>query len=326
MAAASDVSAADSKKRAAEEEVQVTEKKQKLAEDDLEDDSWADGIAAPEPKAGDSSAEKPVAATKAEEPAVAAAVAEKVSEEASQAGDAKAEAPAVSSEKPVVEATAAPAEAKATDAAAGDAAKPEQEAKAPDLDSLTVCVRSISWSVEEEQFELDFEDHGTIEELVFIGHKGMAFVTYTTKEGVDAALKMHGDEYWGRSLTVELSDRSKTPKGDGFEAFAKGFPATVKEEKVKAHFSACGEIIRLKIREGEEGKSKGSAFVTFQTQEALDKAVELDGGQFDNIDGSKIFIEAARGKGNDKGKGKGKDKGKGKGKGKGKKGKGKGKK
>jgi len=326
MAAASDVSASDSKKRAAEEEVQVTEKKQKLAEDDLEDDSWADAIAAPESKAGDSSAEKPVVATKAEEPAVVAVVTEKVSEDASKSDEAKAEAPVANSEKAVVEASAAPAVAKVTDAPAGDEAKPVQEAKAPDLDSLTVCVRSISWSVEEEQFELDFEDHGTIEELVFIGHKGMAFVTYTTKEGVDAALKMHGDEYWGRSLSVELSDRGKAPKGEGFEAFAKGFPATVKEEKVKAHFSPCGEIIRLKIREGEEGKSKGSAFVTFQTQEALDKAVELDGQQFDDIEGSKIFIEAARGKGDGKGKGKGKDKGKGKGKGKGKKGKGKGKK
>jgi len=197
-------------------------------------------------------------------------------------------------------------------------------------DSLTVCVKSISYSVEEDQLELDFGDHGEIEDFVFLEGRGLAFITYASKEGVEAALKMDGDEYWGRKLGVALADKARVPTTEVFEVHVRGLPVAAKEEAVREHFSPCGEIIKCKMRPGKEsrdGEAKSSAFIVFKTQEALDSAVKLKGSKFqDDIITVVVADNDDKGKGGKgKGKGKGKDKGKSKGKGKkNSKGKGKG--
>jgi len=46
---------------------------------------------------------------------------------------------------------------------------------------------------------------------------------------------------------------------------------------VTEHFKDCGEIVKVKVPVNEEGRSKGMAFVEFATEEAANKALELDG-------------------------------------------------
>jgi RNA recognition motif-containing protein len=199
-----------------------------------------------------------------------------------------------------------------------DSKAPAEEVdKTPELgDALTVLVKQINYCVEEDQFELDFSAHGEIDDLKF--YDGMAYVTYCTQEGVLAALKMHDDEYYGRKLSVTIARESGI-----FEAVVKGLPTSATEDEVKEHFSKCGEVFKIRMNVDKDGKNRGSAFVKFNSKDALDKALALDGKGFQNarID---VSISADNGKGKSRGKGKGKDKGKGKGKSKGK-GKGKGK-
>mmetsp|Transcript_41908 Transcript_41908/g.98249 ORF Transcript_41908/g.98249 Transcript_41908/m.98249 type:complete len:487 (-) Transcript_41908:279-1739(-) len=208
-------------------------------------------------------------------------------------------------------------------------------------EELKVYVGGLPFEIDEAVFKKDFEECGEIEKIEFPkrddgSFKGFAFVTYKSKEGVDAALKFNGDEYSGRTLKVNVAGQGKGGgKGKGksdpeLEVFLGSLPWEATEDGVREFFKECGEIASVRLPLDESGKSKGFGFVGFADKAAVDKAVEYDGAEFSgrwikvrkaSDDGGK-----AKGKGKDKGEGKGKDKGKGKEKGKGKdKGKGKGK-
>jgi RNA recognition motif-containing protein len=56
------------------------------------------------------------------------------------------------------------------------------------------------------------------------------------------------------------------------------FPFSVDEAQLRDLFSPYGEISELAmITDRETGRSKGFAFITFATQQAAEKALELDG-------------------------------------------------
>lgn len=56
------------------------------------------------------------------------------------------------------------------------------------------------------------------------------------------------------------------------------FPYSVDESQLRALFSEYGEISELAmIMDRETGRPKGFAFVTFATQQAAEKALELNG-------------------------------------------------
>jgi len=167
--------------------------------------------------------------------------------------------------------------------------------------------------------------------------KGIAFITFKTKEGVTAALKFDGQDYGGRTLVVNLAGGSakgkgekgkgkdknekgkgKTDRNDELTALVGGLPYDTEESALKEEFASCGEFERFSMPKHESGTPKGFAFIQFKTQDALDKALAKDGQDFGGrYLGVKKASDGGKGKGKD---GKGKD---GKGKGKGKDGKGK---
>lgn len=56
------------------------------------------------------------------------------------------------------------------------------------------------------------------------------------------------------------------------------FPFSVDEAQLRELFSPYGEITELAlITDRETGRSKGFAFITFATQQAAEKALEMDG-------------------------------------------------
>merc|ERR1719311_483021 len=159
--------------------------------------------------------------------------------------------------------------------------------------------------------------------------RGIAFITFKSKAGVEAALKFDGDEYGGRTLKVNIAGQ-KGDKGKGkgkgkgnseFEVFVGGLPFETEEATLKKDFAECGEIESFRMPLNEEGKARGIAFITYKNKEAVDKALAFDGTDYG---GRFLKVNKAgegKGKGKDgkdgKGKGKGKDsKGKDKGKGK----------
>lgn len=86
---------------------------------------------------------------------------------------------------------------------------------------LTVCVKGLDYSVEQETVRLDFVKFGEIAKMNLPRNeqgesKGIAFITYKTQEGFDAAVKLNETEYHGRVITVNKPlIREKGDKGNG---------------------------------------------------------------------------------------------------------------
>ncbi len=70
------------------------------------------------------------------------------------------------------------------------------------------------------------------------------------------------------------------------------FPYSVDESQLREMFSAYGEIQDIAlIKDRETGRSKGFAFITFASQQAAEKALELNGK---DVDGRAIKVNMAQ--------------------------------
>lgn len=152
---------------------------------------------------------------------------------------------------------------------------------------LQVFVGGLPLSVEEAAVRMDFEEFGEIESLRLPlneegNARGMAFIVYKSKDGVDKALALDGKEYRGQTLTVLIAGQGEGKGKDG-KGWAKDGKGWAKDGKGKGRDGKAGE--------GEGGKGWAK-------------------------DGKGKGREGKAGEGEGKGK-KGKDKGKSKGKGKG---------
>merc|ERR1712196_495857 len=139
-------------------------------------------------------------------------------------------------------------------------------------EELTVFVGGLPFSTSEEQIKKDFEECGEVTKFVLPKNdegqpRGIAFITYASKAGVDAALKFDGDDYGGRTLKVNLAGagkgKGKDGKGKGKDGKGKGKDGkgkdrnddlTVKvtglswelsQETVEKDFKECGEVTRV---------------------------------------------------------------------------------
>lgn len=103
-----------------------------------------------------------------------------------------------------------------------------------------------------------------------------------------------------------------------FKVFVGNLPYTAKENTVRSKFAACGAIERFDMPLNNEGRASGNAFIYYTADDAVVKALELEGVDFEGrplkVRRAERQNKGAKGKGkDDKGKGKGKDdKGKGK--------------
>jgi len=70
------------------------------------------------------------------------------------------------------------------------------------------------------------------------------------------------------------------------------FPFSVNEDELREIFDDYGEIEELAlINDRETGRSKGFAFITFTTQQAAEKALEVDGKE---VGGRKLRVNMAQ--------------------------------
>lgn len=136
--------------------------------------------------------------------------------------------------------------------------------------------------------------------------KGFAWITFMTKKGFKKALVRNGSDFGGRILTVEkagqhlvsreTTDSQGKGKGKGkvqqqassnLEIFVKNLAFEATEEGLRKHFSKCGEIPRMHIP-FKVGKCMGFAWVTFETSEALRRALDCNNEVFQ---GRRLFVE-----------------------------------
>lgn len=81
----------------------------------------------------------------------------------------------------------------------------------------------------------------------------------------------------------EVEVTSKDP--EAFKVCVAGIPLNVNEALLRKDFSECGEVLNVRLlREKENGKSRGIAFISFADQAALDSALEYNGTDYGGRD------------------------------------------
>jgi nucleolin len=86
---------------------------------------------------------------------------------------------------------------------------------------------------------------------------------------------------------VNSPTKIEAPK---FEAFVKSLPFTTTTEEITKHFSDCGNVENVNLLKGRGGRSKGVAFVRFNNNESLQKAIQKNNTDFG---GRTLVVEAA---------------------------------
>lgn len=74
-------------------------------------------------------------------------------------------------------------------------------------------------------------------------------------------------------------EAAATPSAGGgeFVAYLQGLPWTAEDSEVKGFFTSVGNIVNIELPLAENGRSSGTALVTFGSRSALDSALELNG-------------------------------------------------
>jgi len=135
---------------------------------------------------------------------------------------------------------------------------------------------NIPFDKTEDDVQKLFQECGQITELKIIRRdhvsQGYGFITFSTKEAVDAALQKNGQEVGGRSMKVNYAaKRDPTVAGapaDTNRLFVKGLLPETTEENIREAFAAHGVVTAVKfIKDHNTGASRGFAFVDFETQE-----------------------------------------------------------
>jgi len=71
----------------------------------------------------------------------------------------------------------------------------------------------------------------------------------------------------------------------------KGLPFAATEDDIRAYFAECGEITRVNLLKGFDGRSKGCCFITFEENQSVATAESWNASDFD---GRKVFIEQTK--------------------------------
>lgn len=173
-------------------------------------------------------------------------------------------------------------------------------------------VGGISWETTEETFADYFSKYGEITDSVIMKDRhsgrprGFGFVTFADTVVADKVLaKEHVID--GRAVEVkrtvpredvQVKGPSKTKK-----IFIGGIPPSFSEDELKEYFSTYGSIVEHQIMlDHNTGRPRGFGFVTFETEETVDRIFSED--KLHELGGKQVEIKRAepkRGGGSDYG-------------------------
>jgi splicing factor 3B subunit 4 len=119
-------------------------------------------------------------------------------------------------------------------------------------------------------------------------HLGYAFVEYKNVESAEYAMRcMTNVQLFGKpvrvnksSRTAETSSGKENEKGVGANLFVRGLHDDVDDVYLRQLCSPFGLLLKVYVVRDEEGRSKGFAFVDFDSFEASDACMEALNGQF----------------------------------------------
>lgn len=114
-------------------------------------------------------------------------------------------------------------------------------------------------------------------------HQGYGFVEFRTEEDADYALKvMNSVKLFGKPIRVNKASQDKKTLEVGANLFIGGLDPDVDEKMLYDTFSAFGTITETPkvMRDPDTGNSKGYGFVSFDSFEASDLAIECMHNQY----------------------------------------------
>jgi len=107
-----------------------------------------------------------------------------------------------------------------------------------------------------------------------------AYLVFSSEKSAANSLQENNSLIGNHHIRVDLASR-KAHAPSKYSVFIGNLPYTSSEEDLRAYFSQCGEIQAIRIvRDREFSIGKGIGFVTFESSESVDKALELNNSLF----------------------------------------------
>uniref|UniRef100_A0A0N4ZXL1 Splicing factor 3B subunit 4 n=1 Tax=Parastrongyloides trichosuri TaxID=131310 RepID=A0A0N4ZXL1_PARTI len=113
-------------------------------------------------------------------------------------------------------------------------------------------------------------------------HQGFGFVEFLSEEDADYAIKiMNMIKLYGKPIKVNKASQSEKSMDIGANLFVGNLDTSIDEKLLYDTFSAFGGILQVPkiMRDVETGNSKGFAFISYDSFEAADLAIESMNGQ-----------------------------------------------
>ncbi|EIE23928.1 RNA-binding domain-containing protein [Coccomyxa subellipsoidea C-169] len=114
-------------------------------------------------------------------------------------------------------------------------------------------------------------------------HQGYGFVEFKSEDDADYAIKiLNMIKVYGKPIRVNKASQDKKTQDVGANLFIGNIDPDVDEKLLYDTFSAFGMIIQTPkiMRDPETGATKGFGFVSYDSFEASDAAIEAMNGQF----------------------------------------------
>jgi len=183
-------------------------------------------------------------------------------------------------------------------------------------------VGGLSWETTQESLQRYFGQYGEVIDCVVMKNsetgrsRGFGFVTFADPNKVDVVLKSGPHELDGRtidpkacnprSMQKQKRNNGNWPKVESSftkddelnvytvhscKVFLGGLPSNLTETDLRNFFSRFGGVMEVVIMfDQEKKKSRGFGFLSFETEEAVDRAVAE---HFVNINGKQVEIKKA---------------------------------
>uniref|UniRef100_A0A1B6CKG4 RRM domain-containing protein n=2 Tax=Clastoptera arizonana TaxID=38151 RepID=A0A1B6CKG4_9HEMI len=166
-----------------------------------------------------------------------------------------------------------------------------------------IFLSNLNYTVTVDDIKTVFEDKvGPTESIKlktdFRGRsKGFGYIVYKSPESIELALKMDHTVIHGRPAFVSKYNPDKNTRKHYFsystnleknKLFVRGLSFNTTRETLMTFFSKYGTVKDVRLVTLRTGKSKGLAYIDFETEEMASKALEATNGV--ELDGHKIFV------------------------------------
>jgi len=163
----------------------------------------------------------------------------------------------------------------------------ERDASSRRSGKANIFIKNLNPEIDVQVLHDTFSKFGNVTSCKVAMHpdgrpKGYGFVAFTSEEEAQAAISsVNGKKLDGYQVSVRKyvprDQRQKTAEWNN--VFVKDFPLTWDEAKLQEEFGVFGPISSMFMAKDAEGKTKGTAFVCFDSHEAALKATEQMNGK-----------------------------------------------